>query len=183
MSASPAPIMLPNAVVMWRDAIATLPEHTPPCRYLSPARWAEIRRAAIDFLDLYGSEAVRLGWTAPELFGVHPEYGTLRLDACGELMVSGHPARGIQADRIVFDRGSGYRTKPGQVYGRVCRKLGYETRNDLCHLGFTLCSPGEAQSRARAAGSARGRSMRRPTRSPCAARAWPRNPGSCAAPC
>jgi hypothetical protein len=48
---------------------------------------------------------------------VHPENGTLRVDYCGILMVNDRPVVGVEVARIVFDRFSGYRTKPGQIWG------------------------------------------------------------------
>ena len=117
MSAVLAPAHLPDAVAGWRSALEDLSEHASPCRYLLPARWAALRGNAIGFCGQFGSEAHHLGWTAPELFAVHPEHGTLRVDYCGVLMVVAEPARGIEAQRILFDRLTGYRNKVGQVWG------------------------------------------------------------------
>jgi hypothetical protein len=111
------PTMLPNAAAVWRSAIEDISPHASPCRYLAPSRWAPMREAAIDFCDRLGAEAHALGWTAAELFGLHPEHGTLRVEFCGVLMVSGSKAMAVEPTRIVFDRGSGYRTKQGQVWG------------------------------------------------------------------
>ncbi len=60
---------------MWHGAIETVSSHAPPCRYLTPARWAPTRKAAIDFCDRLGTEAHALGWTERALFAVHPEQG------------------------------------------------------------------------------------------------------------
>ena len=117
MSASLAPVPLPDAVAGWRSALENMSPHASPCRYLSPARWVPLREAAIDFCDRLGAEAHRLGWTAEELFAVHPDHGTLRVDYCGAMMVSGSKAVAVEPTRIVFDRGSGYRNKQGQVWG------------------------------------------------------------------
>ncbi|GJE57394.1 hypothetical protein [Methylobacterium thuringiense] len=108
---------LPPEVAGWRDAIQRLSPSVPPCRYLSPARWGTMRDNALDFLDRFGAEAHRLGWTASELFGVHPENGTLRVDWCGVLMVSGDKAASISANRIAFTRTAGYRDTPGMPRG------------------------------------------------------------------
>lgn len=59
----------------------------------------------------------RLGWTASELFAVHPEHGTTRLDACWMLMVGSEPVRGIEPDRVLFERNSGCRNGQGQTWG------------------------------------------------------------------
>ena len=61
--------------------------------------------------------SARVGWTAPQLFGVHPEHGFLRVEYAGALMVNKRPVIGVEDARIVFDRFSGYRTKPGQIWG------------------------------------------------------------------
>ncbi|WP_244471625.1 hypothetical protein [Methylobacterium sp. ARG-1] len=58
-----------------------------------------------------------LGWTDRELFGVHPEHGTLRVNYRGALMVVGKQATGVQADRVAFKRTTAYRDTPGKVRG------------------------------------------------------------------
>ncbi|WP_197739395.1 hypothetical protein [Methylobacterium sp. P1-11] len=60
-----------------------------------------------------------MGWTAEQLFGVHPEYSFLRVEYAGALMVNASPAVGVEPDRIVFERFSGCRTKPGQTWGPI----------------------------------------------------------------
>ncbi|WP_205884649.1 hypothetical protein, partial [Escherichia coli] len=65
----------------------------------------------------HGAEADRLGWTAPELFGVHPTSGTLRVDCCGVLMLGSGAALSIHADRVAFVQTSGYRFLKGQTPG------------------------------------------------------------------
>ena len=69
---------LPSAVAAWRSALDAIPTDKPPCRYLMPAKWVALREATLDFCDRYGAEAHGLGWTASDLFGVHPQHGTLR---------------------------------------------------------------------------------------------------------
>ena len=117
MTAGPISSPLTDPVAGWRSAIENLSEHASPCRYLAPSKWAVMRANALAFIDQHGAEAHRLGWTAPQLFGVHPEHGFLRVEYAGALMVSGTPVVGVEADHIVFDRFSGYRTTPGQAWG------------------------------------------------------------------
>lgn len=117
MVASPAPVMLPDAVTVWREAIEALPAGRSPCRHMAPARWAEVRAACLDFLDRFGPEAARLGWTAPELFGVHPEHGTLRLDYCGVLMVNGRKADGLDEHTVQLGNQTARRDKAGATWG------------------------------------------------------------------
>ena len=108
---------LPPAVASWRDQIERLSEHASPCRYLAPAKWAAMRASAMAFCDQHGAEAYRLSWTAPQLFGVHPDHGTLRVDYCGALMVGGTPARGVEPNRVLFEQTAAYRDRQGQVWG------------------------------------------------------------------
>ncbi|MDQ0541932.1 hypothetical protein QO001_000840 [Methylobacterium brachiatum] len=104
MSASPTPVDLPPAVASWRDQLERLSPHASPCRYMPPVRWAAVREAAIDFCDRLGADALALGWTDRQLFGVHPAHGTLRVDYCGAVMVAGKRATGVHADRVAFER-------------------------------------------------------------------------------
>ena len=116
MSSSLAPSMLPDAAAMWRSAIEDISPHASPCRYLAPARWAPLREAAMDFCDRRRRGAPP--WLdGPELFAVHPEHGTLRVEYCGVMMITGNRAQAVEPTRVVFERGSAYRTKPGQEWG------------------------------------------------------------------
>lgn len=117
MSASPAPADLPPTVAPWRDQLERISERASPCRYLTPTQWATMRESAIDFCDRLGAEALALGWTAPQLFGVHPQHGTLRVDYCGALMVAGKKVHSIDANRVVFERTAGYRDTLGKQWG------------------------------------------------------------------
>ena len=117
MALTSAPTMLPDVVALWRHALDAMPADRSPCRYLTPARWVQMRESALAFIDRFGAEAHRLGWTAPELFAVHPEHGTLRLEMCGVLMVSGRKVDSVAADCISFGNQTGYRGMPGQVFG------------------------------------------------------------------
>lgn len=117
MAAPSAPTIFPDTVALWRHALEALPENRSPCPRMTPDRWATTRAACLDFIDRFGAEAHRLGWTAPELFGVHPQHGTLRLEMCGVMMVNGRKADGVGADHIVLGNQTGRRDKPGQVFG------------------------------------------------------------------
>ncbi|MCJ2069557.1 hypothetical protein MKK75_12280 [Methylobacterium sp. J-030] len=76
-----------------------------------------MRKSALAFIDQYGAETHQLGCTAPELFGVHPLSGTLRVDSCGVLMLGPSAARAIYTDRVAFAQTSDYRPLKGQAPG------------------------------------------------------------------
>jgi hypothetical protein len=117
MSASPAPTLLPNPVAIWHGEIENISPHASPCRYMPPSRWAPMRESCLDFIARFGDEAYRLGWTAEQLFGVHPEHGTLRVDYCGALMTASDKAIGVEATRVLYERTSSYRNRQGQEWG------------------------------------------------------------------
>ncbi|WP_336490504.1 hypothetical protein [Methylobacterium nigriterrae] len=89
----------------------------PPCPGLTSNVWGKVHEAALDFLDRFGSEAMAHGWTAPELFGVHPKLGTTRGDCCGALVLSGSKATAVAADRIGLGLVTYYRNVPGAGTG------------------------------------------------------------------
>jgi hypothetical protein len=72
----------------WREALLALPAGRDPCPGFRPDAWVRVLADAIAFLDRHGGEAHALGWTAEELFGVHPVVGAIRVDHCGALMLS-----------------------------------------------------------------------------------------------
>lgn len=108
---------LPPEAAEWRNAFGALRPTSPPCRYVSAGTWANIHESCVDFIERFGAEAVRLGWTAPQLFGVHPKHGTLRVDWCGVMMIGGRKALAVEADRILFGNLTGYRNLPGVPVG------------------------------------------------------------------
>ena len=117
MSAGLAPTLLPNPVAIWHGAIENISPHASPCRYMPPSRWASVRENCLDFIARFGAEAHGLGWTAEQLFGVHPEHGTLRIDYCGALMTASDKAIGVEANRVLYERTSNYRDRPSQEWG------------------------------------------------------------------
>jgi hypothetical protein len=156
MSSDFAPTMLPNAATVWRSAIEEMSPHASPCRYLTPGRWVPIREAAIDFCDRLGAEAYALGWTAAELFALHPEHGTLRLEVCGVMMITDNRAQAVEPARVVFERGSAYRTEQGQVWGFSLgvRQEGHEPVNStttraVVQITSLVSSPSDRRYRCR----------------------------------
>ena len=108
---------LPLEAAEWRKAFGVLRPTSPPCRYVNPTAWANIHEACTDFIERFGAEAVRMGWTATELFGIHPKHGLLRVDWCGVMITGGHKAIGIEPNRILFGNVSGYRNVAGAPTG------------------------------------------------------------------
>jgi hypothetical protein len=101
----------------WREAFARLSATSPPCPGFNSQRWQDVHSACLRFLSDNADEAAAKGWTAEELFGVHPTMGAVRVDGCGALMVSGgKPVTAVHADRIAFEQGSFYRA-PGAPKG------------------------------------------------------------------
>lgn len=62
-----------------------------------------------------GEEAQRLGWTAAELFAVHPAHGTFQIEVYGVLIISAGAERGVDANRIVYEWTFGHQYRPGEV--------------------------------------------------------------------
>jgi hypothetical protein len=88
--------------------------------------WARVHANALAFI---GAEAHRLGWTAEELFGVHPKVGAVRVDCCGALMLSNAgQVVSIEAETIRSANGLTYRRSslpraiaPVWCFPRRCR--------------------------------------------------------------
>jgi hypothetical protein len=73
-----------------------------------------VHAAALAFFDQFADEAGALGWTTAQLFGVHPEFGVLRSDYCGALVLSGETVTAVEPNRILFQRTHYRRGVPGQ---------------------------------------------------------------------
>ncbi|MCJ2052008.1 hypothetical protein [Methylobacterium sp. J-070] len=109
--------VLPDGLPHWRSGLSRLSAERPPCPGYRGDEWIAVFRRALGFLDTFGAQAEALGWTAVRLFGVHPEAGIIRVDACGGLVlpVSGL-VRAITATEISFGHLT-HREKPGQPEG------------------------------------------------------------------
>jgi hypothetical protein len=106
-----------GSLAVWRAGLARLSPHAAPCRDYRGDEWSRVHANALAFVDTFGEQAEALGWQTHELFGVHPDVGTIRPDYCGALTLSvGGPVRFITADEIRFDSLT-YRRKPGQPQG------------------------------------------------------------------
>ncbi|WP_232632062.1 hypothetical protein, partial [Methylobacterium sp. Leaf118] len=83
---------LPPEAAAWKRGLLTMRADRSPCPRLGATAWGTMLESALDFVDRFGAEAAFLAWTAPQLFGVHPQHGTMRTDWCGALMLSGSKA-------------------------------------------------------------------------------------------
>lgn len=101
----------------WLIGLESLSPDRDPCPGYRSSEWPTTLARALAFLDVFGEQAVALGWTAPRLFGVHPAAGIVRVDACGALVLPiAGPVRAITATTIIFGHLT-HSTKPGQPEG------------------------------------------------------------------
>ena len=99
-----------DAPAAWREALLGLFPDRDPCPGFRPHAWARVWANALDFIDRHGVEAHGLGWTAEELFGVHPVVGVIRVDCCGALMLSSAGrVLAVEADLIRHTNGLAFR--------------------------------------------------------------------------
>lgn len=71
----------------WRIGVCSLPDDRVPCQGLFSSEWPGVRRAMMRFIDEWGADAARLGWSTEALFGVHRLAGTYRVDSTGALIM------------------------------------------------------------------------------------------------
>ena len=92
----------------WAEGFARLDMASPP-RGLDQRRWRTLIDDGGRFLDQWGAEAARLGWSALDVFGVHPVAPNARYDAMGlVLLINGGEVISIKSDRATIRaRGSG----------------------------------------------------------------------------
>lgn len=96
MSAALALTDAQQLVASWRAGVLSLPEDRVPCpgmiwREAGPngreGVWRWVRKAMLAFLDEWGEDAARLGWSTEALFGVHRLAAAYRVDSTGALVV------------------------------------------------------------------------------------------------
>lgn len=97
----------------WRDGVESLNPTKSPCPGLYAEGWQKTHAAMLFFLNRFGEQAQDLGWTDIELFGVHPQMGTIRVDHCGAISLAGKETQWMDADRINFGNTTFYRTVMG----------------------------------------------------------------------
>jgi hypothetical protein len=71
----------------------------------------------LDFLERFGAQAVELGWTDLDLFGIHPQIGATRSDHCSALVLTGRPIEVIDAKTVRYGNLTYNRDKPGRPRG------------------------------------------------------------------
>ena len=113
------PKIVPADPKLWRQGFLTLSPGVSPCHGLTGANWTAIHAKGIDFLDRWADQAVALGWTTLDCWGVHPEAGTIRSDFCGALVLSTDLVSGITETRMRFVNTTFYRDTPGRPEGAV----------------------------------------------------------------
>jgi hypothetical protein len=91
----------------WHTILAELEGMGCPDR-LAPGRWDELLSDAEIFLSRWGSPAHALGWTALDLFGVHPIAPAARFDVMGLLLlIQGGEILALTADAATIRRKTG----------------------------------------------------------------------------
>jgi hypothetical protein len=105
----------------WHTVLAAMEGRNCP-EWISLDRWQEVISDAETFLSRWGSAAHSLGWTALDLFGVHPSAPAARFDVMGLLLlVQGGAVVALTADAATIRRKTGavltYRrpTAPGAI--------------------------------------------------------------------
>jgi hypothetical protein len=96
-----------RAPVEWHAILAELEQRNCP-DWLLPDRWNGLLSDAESFLDRWGNAAHQLGWTALDLFGVHPEAPSARFDKMGLLLlICGGELIALTAGSATIRRSSG----------------------------------------------------------------------------
>jgi hypothetical protein len=91
----------------WHAILAELKGQTSP-EWLPPIRWRELLSDAESFLSRWEGAAQALGWTALDLFGVHPQAPASRFDAMGLfLLTQGGAVVALTKDGATFRRQTG----------------------------------------------------------------------------
>jgi hypothetical protein len=110
-----------RAPAEWHAVLAEMERHSCP-DWLTPDRWDAVLSDAENFLSRWGAAAHALGWTALDLFGVHPTVPASRFDLMGLLpLVQGGTVIALTEDGATLRRKTGavlsYRrcTAPGAV--------------------------------------------------------------------
>ena len=91
----------------WYAILAELKQKNCP-DWLAPDRWAVMLSDAESFLSRWGTVAHSLGWTALDIFGVHPIVPAARFDIMGlTLLLHGGAVVALTEDAATIRRQSG----------------------------------------------------------------------------
>lgn len=119
MPALPKSTITPADAQIWRKAFLDLRPSVSPCPGLTGENWTAIHAKGVDFLERWADQAVALGWTTLDLWGVHPEIGTIRSDFCGAMVMGNQLVTGIAEQRVYHQTTTFYRDTPGRPMGAI----------------------------------------------------------------
>ncbi len=95
-----------SAATPFAEALTELENHRP--QGVGEARWREALKDGRRLLETWGSQAANLGWTANDLFGLHPIAPLARYDAMGLLwLLHGRPVVSLTATEATIQASSG----------------------------------------------------------------------------
>jgi len=110
----------PALLRQWIECFDLLTE-AEPLEGFSPDRWRQLNDDGRTFLDQWGNQAVRLGWQAEDLFGVHPIAPAARYDAMGLVpLMAGRHVLAMTADTAMIGTQNSSLTYRRRGVGAVC---------------------------------------------------------------
>ena len=113
----------PGMPETWTQGVADLLAMAPPAS-CSAERWETLREDAYTFLRDWAARAHELGWTALDLFGVHPVKPWVRFDRMGLVpILDGARITALSDIEAVIEKPSGARVtwrRRGQVPDETC---------------------------------------------------------------
>jgi hypothetical protein len=100
-----------NLPAEWSDGVCALVRMAPPLSHLmSDRRWRQLVDDALIAADAWGVQAAALGWSAADLFGVHPFALDARPDLLGLVpLLMGRRVVALTADTATIESKSGAR--------------------------------------------------------------------------
>jgi hypothetical protein len=113
--------LLSGEVRTWAEDFARLDLAQPPPGF-TPQRWQQVVNDGSLFLDGWAAKAARLGWSAEDVFGVHPAAPGARYDCMGLVpLIGGGIVVSMTTDRATIRKVSGAelvylrRPRPGAI--------------------------------------------------------------------
>jgi len=95
-----------SAATAFAEALTELENHRP--QGVGEARWREALKVGRRFLETWGSQAANRGWTANDLFGLHPIAPLARYDAMGLVwLLHGRPVVALTTTEATIQASSG----------------------------------------------------------------------------